>query len=428
MYFQRVMFLFITGSSGILLSSLAQGSKIPEGTTEAHIFPEGHFYLFTSSTKQGLFFFNGRKNELLRIAPRTGTVSSFDGGRWPGFKWIQPGRKGLPVAYQTNTGQVIILPTTSAEVGVPSFSENGQIACCDENKIVLADSNRTQLRSIRISSYANLTPISPNGRWVASNNSEDQIWIVSTADPSNRQELTDGRHAYFNPRWNHTSGQLLIQSVDGRIFISGLQPHSLKESAEGTRPVWSPDVQSIACQKSTWSNCELISNGDIATIRSDSGQRILITNTRETLESPPQFISKNEISYVEDHARILTKSFGTSHSLQKSLVRFSFPDVRRAVDLTIPVPLQKAFSPESPGEMIDIPYVHQVYDTRDWLASGIYFLPLWAGNFLPGRGSVTEIGEDCHSECGEESYWEQTYQQRDSYDTLKQAQFYFHNL
>jgi len=366
MHLQRIMFLVLFGLLAGLTAAFARVNEIPGSTIEAHIFPKVRSYLFTSSEKKGLFFYNEEKDRLVQIAPNAGNVFSFDGGRWLGFKWIQPGQKGLPVVYYTNDSRIQILPSSSATVGVPSFSKTGQIAYCDGKEIVLTDSNGTSLQRIRIPFYANLTPISPDGKWVAYNDSDDQIWIVSTTVPAIRRKLTDGRHAYFHPQWNHSSTQLLIQSVDGKIFVSGLQSNSLNELTEGTRPVWSPDDQWIAYEKPAWGDHGFISNWDIAAIRSDGSQAVLITNSPETLESSPQFISRNEISYVENHARILTKSFGNKNSLQKSQIRFSFPEVSRADSLPFHPPLQKVSAPEGPGEIIDIPYVHQVYDTPDW--------------------------------------------------------------
>ncbi|NOY77106.1 MAG: T9SS type A sorting domain-containing protein [Calditrichaeota bacterium] len=366
MHSQWVKFLILLQLFAGLAASSLRAGKIPTEMVEARVLSKVHSYLFSSSEKKGLFFFSQEKNRLIRITPNTGTVFSFDGGRWLGLKWIRPGQNGRPIVYHTEDSRIQTLPSSAANVGVPSFSRTGQIAYCDGNEIVLADSNGISFQRIRIPFYANLTPISPDGRWVAYNDSDDQIWIVSTTNPRNRRKLTDGRHAYFHPRWSHASDRLLIQSIDGKLFVSGLRPNTLKELAEGTHPVWSPDDRWVAFEKPVWGEQGFISNWDIAAIRSDGSQTIAITNTPEILESSPQFISQNEISYVENQMRILTKSFGFKHSLQKSQVRFSFPNVAQADSLPIRSSLQKVAASAGPGEIIDIPYVHQVYDTPDW--------------------------------------------------------------
>ncbi len=346
-----------------LLSIPAMGAEKAEMPTQLFTVTPGKFLVFTPSNQNGLYFRNVKTEESILLSPGSGFISTGMGGRWLGFKWVERGSNQFPVLFRPDDVRSQVLPVQNARVGVPSFSDRGEVAYSDGNQIVLTDSNGTVRKRISMPDYANWTPISPDGKWVAYNDASDQIWVVSVQEPRKHLKLTNDRHAYFHPLWNHAATKLVFQSVDGKIFVTGILTSHLKEIGTGTHPAWSPDGTHIVFQQPHWGPRGFISDWDIVLYNVASGEKRFLTNTPRQMETCPFFLSNQKIAFL----------VGT-----QNIVQMDVSDPNRTKELeNVPQSLLTkplfagrketiAPTPERYAVAMDIPYVHQVYDTPSW--------------------------------------------------------------
>lgn len=368
MFVRKLVFFGLLACFGIYSSLLQAESPLQ---SKIQLLPLNHqtAAVLTVPKKNGLFFYSNQTKQFLKLSPSAGKVYlSKNGGRL-GLKWVGPNGKQAPIVFFTRFGTFKELPSFSGLTGVPSFSNDGKIAYSDGAKIRIADSTGHILKSIAIPGYANLTPISPNGKWVAYNDEQDQIWIVSPEHPERRLKLTDNRHGYFNPVWAHSSDKVLMQSIDGKIFVFDRTTHRLQALGEGTSPAWSPDDAWIVYEKPAWGANGFISDWDIAVVRPDGSEGKNLTQTPDVPEYSPVFLSDSEIGFIENGSFFKEKFFQKGVSLKTSPEKlFQIPEIKKARLLVQPEKIKKRPAPKLEGEadIIDIPYVHQVYDTPSW--------------------------------------------------------------
>ncbi len=361
-HWSRVLFLGVVLFLGGNVSSAA---FLPRGAVKARIFPEKNGLVFTTENQRGWFFSRGAGHPVVKLTPGEGEIYFSHNGRRLGFKWIQHGQRGRPILFEPATGRKIQLPAQEDRVGPPSFSRNGTVAYADGRQIVLTDTNGVPFRRLDMPNYSNLTPISPDGKWVAYNDETDQIWILAT-DGTERRKITDDRHAYFHPAWDSTATRLLVQSVDGKIFVADVHRPFLREIAEGTAPNWSPHSDWIVYQKPVWSTRGFISDWDIAVVRPEGNETLRLTRTPNRCETSPQFLSENRVAFVTGNSVVEMPFEGKPFILQKSRQSIRLPSPEGATNLLSPAP--KSLHPQTvnQSEILDLPYVHQVYDTPDW--------------------------------------------------------------
>jgi Tol biopolymer transport system component len=311
----------------------------------------------------------------LAAAPGIGSFVSYSPDKSTlGVKIIEADGKQTPALIDIASGRITGLTTPGERCGEVSFSNDAKIAyAVGENLVV---QNGTTSTSYPLGVYANLAPISPDGRRAAFNNIDDQIFILDLAT-GQKMQLTSLPRGYFNPLWSPDALKLLYSSLGGDLFVYDLQSQQTYTLENGNSPCWSPDGTTILYAKSTTERERLI-NSDIWSCRFDGTERKQLTSTADQCETDPSFSS--------DGNSILCAQIG------KNIVkRLQVAEKKSGVELAQAAFYQPALQPQRVSleavkapilDTINLPYVNQVYDTPDWHSGGSSCAPTAASMVL----------------------------------------------
>ena len=295
----------------------------------------------------------------LAAAPGIGSFVSYSPNKSTlGVKFIETDGKQAPALIDIASGRITRLTTPGDRCGEVSFSNDGKIAYTVGENLVVQNGAASTFYALGV--YANLAPISPDGRRAAFNNIDDQIFVLDLAT-GQKTQLTSLPRGYFNPQWSPDASKLLYSSLGGDLFVYDLQSQQTYTLENGSSPCWSPDGTTILYVKAT-SERERLINSDIWSCRFDGTERKQLTFTANQCETDP--------SYGSDGSSILCAQ------IRKNLVKRiqlsnQNPEIQQAPSATYQptlqpqqISLQAIKAPIL--DTINLPYVNQTYDTPDW--------------------------------------------------------------
>jgi flagellar hook assembly protein FlgD len=330
--------------------------------------------LVTSENFRELYGWNTATQQLELIDPNcAGQQINFSAdGRLLAFKRFQKAGNQLwqvPVLFDVQSGQKIDLTEPVDAAGVPSISEDGRIVVTIGNELHVFNRNRQRLRKYNLGYYANLTPISPDGKIVVFNDLSDQLWLIELESGA-RTKLTADRVGYFNPVWSPDSRRLAASTLAGELVIWEIALRRELELGPGESPNWTPDGNWLIF-RSIQKNARLeITHSEISRVRSDGQQRTDLTQTADQLESTPRLTPDGstlvyEISAEKKMYQIRLNWHG-ARSEMKLFRQIELPELPSSQNRELNE-IESAIKILSPNSVyFDAPYVHQVYDVPDW--------------------------------------------------------------
>lgn len=273
-----------------------------------------------------------------------------------GYKYIdEKTGKQVPALYFIDSGKIEYLSKPVTEAGQVSFSENGDIAYTIGNVLIVENNNSK--KEYDLGYYANLAPISPNGKYVCFNNADDDLFLYDLKNKKIKQ-ITKTDNSFFNPQWSFDSKKIAFTSISGDVFAYHLDTKKMYNIDKGLNPQWNEKSTRIYYEKRTYENLTL-KNSDIAYSEyskvNDEYENSFVTQTENVFEMEPQY-HNNSIVY---------------HTfLDREIIEMSLKSKTK----------EKVFKADSPLELkyftvkmntneeklnISVPYIHQVYDTPD---------------------------------------------------------------
>jgi len=183
--------------------------------------PDGKWLAFSDGNRNGLYLYSTADKTTIQIAdsPSTGYACNWSpDGTKLGFKLLVPNGESflhLPAWFDIQNRQVVPLCPAAAQAGVPSFSAGGLIAFTVGEELRVVDDEGGLVASIPLDHYANLAPISPDGKWVACNDPDDRLVLVDLATGEKRLLTPEGSH--FGPVWSPDSSRLVVSTLGGRL-------------------------------------------------------------------------------------------------------------------------------------------------------------------------------------------------------------------
>jgi hypothetical protein len=248
-----------------------------------------------------------------------------------------------------------MLHTPVWQSGQVSFSDDGRSAYTIGTALVVTDGLTSQ--QYELGTYANLAPISPNGGSVAYNDLRDQIHVRHLGTQRD-VAITAGPTGYFNPQWSPDGSRLLISSLAGEMLVYDMVSRKVVSLGTGIHPAWSPDAKHIVFARYVTDGTRL-TNSDLYVIASGGGSPVRVTFTDAVCEMEPSFSPDGTLLYHTYTRREIASASFVSNGTLAARVIASLPS---HVALSPAVP-----SFTSPAQtQLDIPYVHQLYDTPDW--------------------------------------------------------------
>lgn len=272
-----------------------------------------------------------------------------------GYKLITEDGLQRPAVYDLEKCEVSELHQPVYRAGQVSFSRDGKIAfTIDEDLIV---KNHQGTRHYNLGVYSNLCPISPDGNFIVYNDNYDQLWILNL-NTLEKLIITDNKNGYFYPKWSLDSRLIAYSSLSGHIKVYDRIEKRNYDIAEGRCYNWSPDSKWLIYHATKTDGFELTAS-DLYIAKYDGSEIIQLTNTPEIFEMEPDFIDGDEIIYhTFDRlgiwvSRIKEKKIVDTKILfqQKDKLKVNYHNIKTDF---------------GSRDSIDVPYIHQVYDTPDW--------------------------------------------------------------
>jgi Tol biopolymer transport system component len=319
--------------------------------------------LCTNNFSSSIYLVKNGSLQALITAPGCGSyyAISYD-GRYIGMKLVNEDGNQIPAVYDLSTSSIRELGAPAPQIGQVSFSRDGRIAFTRGEQLIVIDGTREQ--SYPIGTYANLAPLSPDGSSVIYNDNNDQLWLLRF-EAAQRSLISDGKLGYFDAHWSPDGTKILYSSLNGLMRVYDLEAKHTFDLGEGNRPSWSSDSRQIVFYRKEFQGPRLI-NTDLYISGFDGAMRERITSTPDVMEMDPSFISGDSEILFQTYSR---RTIGTV-TAEGNAVRLQKATARKEIALPGPElfsikPIFRASASRATSQL-DIPYVHQAYDTPDW--------------------------------------------------------------
>lgn len=339
--------------------------------------------LFTNSQSSSLYILKNNEVETLHTSAGCGNfVSVSPNKNIAGIKLISDNGMQQPILLNLKSKEVVKLHNEVRQAGQISFSQNGKIAFTIGNDLVVINGEMKEV--FELGTYSNLAPISPDGSMVVFNDLNDQLKII-TLSTKEVSTITDGNGGYFNPIWSPDGLNILFSSLSGTLKIFNIVSKQIITVGDGFSPSWSANSGMIVYYKTEIGDFDL-KNTDLYVYDIASAANHKITNSENEFEVDPIFEGNNEIVFTQIGENKLVRSMFNTASFK----------LTNTETFEVAIGDVEYFNPavsKDEVEALDMPYVHQVYDTPDWhnghascaptaaiMTIGYYnILPPWTG-------------------------------------------------
>ncbi|MEO0226266.1 MAG: C39 family peptidase, partial [candidate division WOR-3 bacterium] len=323
-------------------------------------------------------------NNLTKIisAPGCGYKFSISPDRQKiGLKVITGNGKQYPALLDLTSRKLVALTEPVTSAGQVSFSDNSDIAYTLNTDLFI--NKNGDISCYPLGTYANLAPISPDGKYVCYNDNNDRLFLLDLKSRV-KISITDSAIGHFNPVWSPDSRKVAFSTLNGFIKVYDIEQRKTYLIGEGKEPHWSYDGEYLVYHKDTTNGHEL-TGSDLYLSNYSGTESIRLTETPDEFEMDPCFVRTNEIVYHNyTGCSILKARIGKNRLL--SIEKLYSAKVPPDIDYYSVNTTTASF------DSLDIPYIHQVYDTPDWFnghwACGpttammaiIYYrrLPIWS--------------------------------------------------
>ncbi len=358
-----------------------------------HIVPVDDGYFYTDSMNSKIYYTDGNTVKTIINAPGVGysfTLSSDQ--TLLGFKYREnAGGKEAPAILDINSNNMTLLHDPVYCAGQVSFSKNGKIAYTVDNTLYVKDGNTTS--EFDLGFYANIAPISPDGNSLVFNDDNDQLWILNLQNDT-RDRITEGQYGNVFPSWSADSRYIAYNSLDGSLKVYDREEKLTLDIGLGSNLIWSENSDEFSYTEFHLSDSGELSNTDIV-VSNVQHDILFTTNTDDLNESNSFYRTDGKVAYLTNDGKVA--SLDNSSLRKRSPINISFPS--SAV----------TFAQETPavGTYLDVPYIHQVYDTPGTygysscapttaaMVMAYYgLLPKWP--YVSGAGNTNNYGAYVH--------------------------------
>ena len=274
------------------------------------------------------------------------------------LKMFDSDGKQIPAILNLENKKITQLQEAVNLCGQPSFSSNGLISYTVNEELHITGSEETKTYNLGV--YSNLTPISPNGNYVAYNNNNDQLFIINL-ETEEKTQFTDNKNAYVYPIWSPDSKKIAFSTMSGEILIYNIEKNETYFIGKGGNTQWSEDSEYILYQKTMVVEMEF-KDSEIYLSNCDGTEKINLTNTENVSEMGAVWGKNNNIFY---HTYNRKEIFSAQINLKAKNISKKKNMFCQSSKLDIGYyNSQKASKNKRDSTYIEnVPYVNQVYDT-----------------------------------------------------------------
>lgn len=349
----------------------SQPVTFESGYRNLKISPDGNKIIYALDSCAGFYLTKLSNNKTTKISTQKGSAYqaswSADGDLilFKQFVWKNKHLYQVPAIYDLENKKIILLTKPAIRCGTPSISNEGTVAFTIGKILFLSTINGVIKKSIKLPGYSNLTPISPDGKYVILNDKNDQLWKLNVATEE-KFLLADSERGFFEPVWSPDSKHIVASRMDGTLTIFDIQNNSFYSVGKGTQPTWTSDGKWVIFSRSEILLNREVLNMDLYAIKSNGAELLQITKTDDWEDFPT--ISKNILLYsIRNSEEIKSVQFTAS----AKAIKLSNPttiQIETIPEKSMPLDLKSEIkkSQKLNDVYFDIPYVHQRYDTPDW--------------------------------------------------------------
>ena len=332
----------------------------------------------------GVYVYDVDQQSLVRLtdAPSSGAwVEWSPDGRRLGFKLFEPAAGDDPppqmsAVYRTDAETVEPLLAATRRAGVPSFSDGGRMAFTVGNEVQIVAADGSTVARHDLGHYVNLAHLSPDGRHLAYNGRDEQIWLLDV-ESGDRERLTDLPAACFNPVWSPDGQRLAVETVAGNLVAVEVASRQVFPLGAGSQPCWAPDGRHVIFTRTMLSKYMEIESSDLYFVRFDGKGETRLTDSPDEHEAGAHLSPDgSRLAFVSlktgrlHVARIAAaKKTGTGDAVpfrMGDVQEVVLPECAEAAPVAARRPKAvKQAVPRAICTMLDVPYLNQVYDTRD---------------------------------------------------------------
>ncbi len=352
----------------LLLVLFFLNSSILFAQTDAYKAENNGYFAGLSKAKQRLILTDNfasqifllEDGELVSICESAGCGRYFEvspDGSKIGYKLIKDDGQQYPAILDIDSRKTTVLSESHTLCGQISFSDNNLIAYSSDEKIIVQNTITKDISEIKINTYSNLTPISPDGNWVAYNNNRDQIFVINI-NTKNVLQITDNKGGYVYPKWSPDSKKILFSSLGGNLYVYDFGLDKTYSIGRGGAAKWRGDSQCVLFQR-TKANDFKFEGSELFLATYDAQKIWQLTNTTDTHEMNPIFLNNNKIAYNTYNKKTIQTADLTSKSYELENSETIYIDNGKTNVRYYAL----RNSRQDSTYIYDIPYVHQVYDT-----------------------------------------------------------------
>ncbi|MBW6458359.1 MAG: hypothetical protein K0B52_04265, partial [FCB group bacterium] len=247
-------------------------------------------FVYTDSMRSKIYIYSSEKgSETLVSAPGVGYYYTLSPDHHLlGFKWREA-RGGLesPAYINLNTKEIYILHEAVYSAGQVSFSDAGDIAYTIGNTLYVERDGQRAFYDL--GTYANLAPISPDGRQVVYNDAEDQLWIMDLDGRGSKHRITDDAYGHIFPNWSPDGRYIAFARLDGILFIYDTEESRTITVGRGADLRWSVSGDSYAFVRVELDEQEAIRNTEIM-VADLAGNILFATDDPTDMQTAPCFL------------------------------------------------------------------------------------------------------------------------------------------
>ncbi len=366
---KSIVFIIIFLLTKIAAPATNQIASFISVVSSPKIAPSGRVILFSGIDYHGLYLLNLTTGEIRQIVENrnAGYAASFSpDGNFVAFKLIRKDGLQIPCLFDLRSNSLIELHEPSFLSGVPNFASDGSLCYSVDKKIFVLDKNFNYRARFTLPNYSNLAIISPDGKYIAFNDSVDCIWTISLQDEK-KQKITHNDQGYFYPAWSPDSKKLAIQSLNGKIHIFDLKARNFYNLGYGGSVNWVDAENVIFVRYKFGTRFQLESTELIYSDFQGINQKIISASGMQQPEFVDFLGKENTLIASSANKLFIGKLNVSSASFQATPVRtFSLSEQKKPSEIpgvNYAAPAGN-FVPVANG--FNAPYFHQVYDVPDW--------------------------------------------------------------
>ena len=332
-----------------------------------------HGIVATSNYATEIFLISGDRKHILVRSPGAGMYNSLSPDRsLIGFKDIDEEGLQAPAVLDLATGETRLLHGHAWSAGQPSFFGDSGYAFTIGNTLMVYRDGAQVPEEHDLGYYANLAPVSSDGRYAAFNNERDQLLVMDLSDGSVRV-ISESGFAVFGPEWSHDSRHVAYMSNGGELFVYSLDTGRNHRLGQGSYPSWHEDSRELVFTRSEIEGFELKKMYIVRSTFDGSRQEVL-TDPETTAARDASVAGSGDVLYfdaIDKRIMRIEKSSNQRTPIYEQdfgdgggpfLKSVPGPD-EPAPDSGSPVPSVTAQDLNASVLITDVPFINQVWDT-----------------------------------------------------------------